>query len=115
MSDMYQQLAQKVYAVLYTYADQQKFTLVLDASNQQNSPGAVGQSCHRHHQGDRRRLQRQIRRPRTTGSWNALRHDPPPPVTLELEPPTPALPSQHAAAVARLYRMPLVIFTGIFY
>jgi outer membrane protein len=38
MSDMYQQLAQKVYAVLDTYANQQKFTLVLDASNQQNSP-----------------------------------------------------------------------------
>jgi outer membrane protein len=38
MSDMYQQLAQKVYAVLDTYANGQKFTLVLDASNQQNSP-----------------------------------------------------------------------------
>jgi outer membrane protein len=38
MSDMYQQLAQKVYAVLDVYANQQKFTLVLDASNQQNSP-----------------------------------------------------------------------------
>jgi len=38
MSDMYQQLAQKVYAVLDAYANQQKFTLVLDASNQQNSP-----------------------------------------------------------------------------
>jgi outer membrane protein len=35
---MYQQLAQKVYAVLDAYANQQKFTLVLDASNQQNSP-----------------------------------------------------------------------------
>ena len=38
MSDMYQQLAQKVYAVLDSYASQSKFTLVLDASNQQNSP-----------------------------------------------------------------------------
>jgi outer membrane protein len=38
MSEMYQQLAQKVYAVLDTYANQSKFTLVLDASNQQNSP-----------------------------------------------------------------------------
>jgi outer membrane protein len=38
MSEMYQQLAQKVYAVLDTYASQAKFTLVLDASNQQNSP-----------------------------------------------------------------------------
>jgi outer membrane protein len=38
MSDMYQQLAQKVYTVLDAYANQQKFTLVLDASNQQNSP-----------------------------------------------------------------------------
>jgi outer membrane protein len=38
MSDMYQQLAQKVYAVLDTYAAQNKFTVVLDASNQQNSP-----------------------------------------------------------------------------
>jgi outer membrane protein len=38
MSDMYQQLAQKVYAVLDSYASQNKFTLVLDASNQQNSP-----------------------------------------------------------------------------
>jgi outer membrane protein len=38
MSDMYQQLAQKVYAVLDAYAAQNKFTVVLDASNQQNSP-----------------------------------------------------------------------------
>jgi outer membrane protein len=38
MSDMYQQLAQKVYTVLDTYSAQNKFTLVLDASNQQNSP-----------------------------------------------------------------------------
>jgi outer membrane protein len=38
MSEMYQQLAQKVYAVLDSYANQSKFTLVLDASNQQNSP-----------------------------------------------------------------------------
>jgi outer membrane protein len=35
MNDMYQQLAQKVYAVLDTYANQQKFTLVLDTSAQQ--------------------------------------------------------------------------------
>jgi outer membrane protein len=35
MNDMYQQLAQKVYAVLSTYSDQQKFTLVLDTSAQQ--------------------------------------------------------------------------------
>jgi outer membrane protein len=35
MNDMYQQLAQKVYAVLDTYAGQQKFTLVLDTSAQQ--------------------------------------------------------------------------------
>ena len=35
MNDMYQQLAQKVYAVLDSYANQQKFTLVLDTSAQQ--------------------------------------------------------------------------------
>jgi outer membrane protein len=35
MNDMYQQLAQKVYAVLDTYANQNKFTLVLDTSAQQ--------------------------------------------------------------------------------
>ncbi len=35
MNDMYQQLAQKVYAVLDTYANQSKFTLVLDTSAQQ--------------------------------------------------------------------------------
>jgi outer membrane protein len=38
MSDMYQALAQKVYVILDAYATQNKFTLVLDASNQQNSP-----------------------------------------------------------------------------
>ena len=38
MSDMYQALAQKVYVILDTYAKQNQFTLVLDASNQQNSP-----------------------------------------------------------------------------
>jgi outer membrane protein len=32
---MYQQLAQKVYAVLDSYSNQQKFTLVLDTSAQQ--------------------------------------------------------------------------------
>jgi Skp family chaperone for outer membrane proteins len=37
MGDMYQQLAQKVYAVLDAYVTQNKFTLVLDTSNQQNS------------------------------------------------------------------------------
>ncbi|HTZ57422.1 MAG TPA: OmpH family outer membrane protein [Acidobacteriaceae bacterium] len=35
MNDMYQQLAQKVYAVLSSYSDQNKFTLVLDTSAQQ--------------------------------------------------------------------------------
>jgi outer membrane protein len=35
MNDMYQQLAQKVYAVLDSYANQSKFTLVLDTSAQQ--------------------------------------------------------------------------------
>jgi outer membrane protein len=35
MNDMYQQLAQKVYAVLDAYANQNKFTLVLDTSTQQ--------------------------------------------------------------------------------
>jgi outer membrane protein len=35
MNDMYQQLAQKVYAVLDAYANQSKFTLVLDTSAQQ--------------------------------------------------------------------------------
>ncbi len=35
MNDMYQALAQKVYAVLDTYAQQNKFTLVLDTSAQQ--------------------------------------------------------------------------------
>jgi outer membrane protein len=35
MNDMYQQLAQKVYAVLDSYSNQQKFTLVLDTSAQQ--------------------------------------------------------------------------------
>jgi outer membrane protein len=38
MSDMYQALAQKVYVILDTYAKQNQFTVVLDASNQQNSP-----------------------------------------------------------------------------
>lgn len=38
MNEMYQALAQKVYAVMDSYAKQQGFTLVLDASNQQNSP-----------------------------------------------------------------------------
>jgi len=38
MNDVYQALAQKVYAVLDTYVKQQGFTLVLDASNQQTSP-----------------------------------------------------------------------------
>ena len=38
MSDMYQQLAQKVYAVLDTYSAANKFTVVLDAGGQQNSP-----------------------------------------------------------------------------
>jgi outer membrane protein len=38
MSDMYQALAQKVYVILDAYATQNRFTLVLDASNQQNSP-----------------------------------------------------------------------------
>jgi outer membrane protein len=35
MNDMYQALAQKVYAVLDTYSNQNKFTLVLDTSAQQ--------------------------------------------------------------------------------
>jgi outer membrane protein len=35
MNDMYQQLAQKVYAVLSSYSDQSKFTVVLDTSAQQ--------------------------------------------------------------------------------
>ena len=35
MNDMYQQLAQKVYAVLETYSQQNQFTLVLDTSAQQ--------------------------------------------------------------------------------
>jgi outer membrane protein len=35
MNDMYQQLAQKVYAVLDAYSNQQKLTLVLDTSAQQ--------------------------------------------------------------------------------
>jgi outer membrane protein len=35
MNDMYQQLAQKVYAVLDSYSNQNKFTLVLDTSAQQ--------------------------------------------------------------------------------
>ena len=35
MNDMYQALAQKVYAVLDTYSNQQKFTVVLDTSAQQ--------------------------------------------------------------------------------
>jgi outer membrane protein len=35
MNDMYQQLAQKVYAVLEAYSNQNKFTLVLDTSAQQ--------------------------------------------------------------------------------
>jgi outer membrane protein len=41
MSDMYQQLAQKVYAVLDVYANQQKFTLVLDASTATDITKAV--------------------------------------------------------------------------
>jgi outer membrane protein len=35
MNDMYQALAQKVYAVLNTYSEQNKFTVVLDTSAQQ--------------------------------------------------------------------------------
>jgi outer membrane protein len=35
MNDMYQQLAQKVYAVLDTYATQNKYTLIIDVSQQQ--------------------------------------------------------------------------------
>ncbi len=35
MNDMYQALAQKVYAVLDTYSNQNKFTVVLDTSAQQ--------------------------------------------------------------------------------
>ena len=35
MNDMYQQLAQKVYAVLDSYSNQNKFTIVLDTSAQQ--------------------------------------------------------------------------------
>jgi outer membrane protein len=35
MNDMYQQLAQKVYAVLDAYSNQNKFTMVLDTSAQQ--------------------------------------------------------------------------------
>src|ERR1700691_4700130 len=35
MNDMYQQLAQKVYAVLEAYSNQNKFTMVLDTSAQQ--------------------------------------------------------------------------------
>jgi outer membrane protein len=35
MNDMYQALAQKVYAVLDTYSNQSKFTVVLDTSAQQ--------------------------------------------------------------------------------
>ncbi len=38
MNDMYQALAQKVYVILDTYAKQNQFTLVLDASNQQTHP-----------------------------------------------------------------------------
>ena len=38
MNEMYQQLAQKVYTVLDSYAAGAKYTLVLDASSQQNSP-----------------------------------------------------------------------------
>jgi Skp family chaperone for outer membrane proteins len=38
MNDMYQALAQKVYAVMDAYVKQNGYTLVLDASNQQNSP-----------------------------------------------------------------------------
>lgn len=38
MNDLYQALAQKVYGVVDAYAKQQGYTLVLDASNQQNSP-----------------------------------------------------------------------------
>ncbi len=41
MNDTYQALAQKVYAVLDTYAKQQGYTLVLDASQQQNSQSPV--------------------------------------------------------------------------
>lgn len=36
MNDMYQQLAQKVYAVMQTYAQQNGYTIVLDASQQQS-------------------------------------------------------------------------------
>ena len=67
MSDMYQQLAQKVYAVLDAYANQKKFTLVLDTSTQQNSPVLWANPVDRHHQGDCGGLQRQVRRSPATG------------------------------------------------
>ena len=38
MNEIYQGLAQKVYAVVDSYAKEHGYTLVLDASNQQNSP-----------------------------------------------------------------------------
>jgi outer membrane protein len=41
LNDTYQALAQKVYAVMQSYASQQGYTLVLDDTPQQNSPSPV--------------------------------------------------------------------------
>ena len=65
MNDMYQQLAQKVYAVLDAYSNQNKFTLVLDTSAQQTPVLWANQASDITKTG-RGRLQRQVRRSSAT-------------------------------------------------
>ncbi len=113
MSDMYQQLAQKVYAVLDAYANQQKFTLVLDASNQQNSPVLWASPATDITKAIVDAYNAKSGVPPQPAAWSsrAAVHHPQSHWTWNHHPPE----HHQAAAVARFYRMPLVIFTGIFY
>ena len=96
MNDMYQALAQKVYAVLDTYAQQNKFTLVLDTSAQQ-TPVLWANGSSDITKADCRRLQRQVRRSGATGGRrrrSAPQYDQPQPACNH---PTPQ-PDQTAAS-----------------
>ena len=102
MNDMYQQLAQKVYAVLDTYAKQNKFTLVLDTSAQQ-TPVLWANRVLRHHQSGGRRLQRQVRRSSAASSRrrrSAAQRTAPDPAPLRATAPLhgPALPSRRSSS-----------------
>ena len=97
MNDMYQALAQKVYAVLDTYSAQNKFTLVLDTSAQQ-TPVLWANGSTDITKADCRCLQCQVRRSAATSSRrhrSAPQHNQPQPAVNDH-------PSQHdqAAAVA---------------